>query len=73
MSSFSFFFVFSRGEHWVFVSHINVGEVSLTLVLMGNFIYPTDLDRSLNETADVSVDKNLQYLLLLQDHRETQV
>jgi hypothetical protein len=36
-----------------------VGEVALTLVLMGNYItLPVDLDRPLNETV---TDKNLQY------------
>ena len=36
---------------------MSVGEVTLTLVLMVNYV-PTDLDRPLKETTD---DKNLQY------------
>jgi hypothetical protein len=45
--------------YWTYVFHTTVGEVTLTLVLMGIYITgPTDIDWTLNET---STDKMLQY------------
>ena len=40
------------------ITHSTVGEVSRTLVLLGNLHYPPDIDRTLHETVG---DKILQY------------